>query len=176
MLMIDYLVVAVIAISAVIGVMRGFFPELVSLAGWVVAIWAGWNFSSLVEPYLAGKLGSPLLELWIARAVLFIAVLLLVGMLGQLVALAIRKTGLSGTDRTLGLVFGLARGAVIFGIAVLFARGVDMQTEPWWQASATLPYGEQLADWLLGILPEPLAQHLPAAEPEARPAVPDDIG
>ena len=51
--MIDYLIVGVIAVSAVIGLFRGFFPELISLLSWIVAIWSGWNFSGLVEPYLA---------------------------------------------------------------------------------------------------------------------------
>lgn len=167
MLMIDYLVVGVIAISAIVGLMRGFFPELTSLAGWVIAVWCGWNFAPAVEPYLAGKLNSPLLELWVARAIVFLAVLFVVGLLGQIVSLAIRKTGLSGTDRTLGLVFGLARGAVIFGIAVLFARGVDMQNEPWWAQSRTIPYGEQIAGWLHNVLPDQLSRHLPAVSPFA---------
>lgn len=178
MLMIDYLVVGVIAFSAVIGLLRGFFPELISLAGWVVAIWSGWHFAPAVEPYLAGKLNSPLLELWVSRAVVFVAVLLVAGMLGQLVTIAIRKTGLSGTDRTLGLVFGIVRGAVIFGIAVLFARGVDMQDEPWWRESQTIVYGEQVAAWLHRILPEQVSRHLPAVAPlesQDRPGFSDSI-
>lgn len=159
--MIDYLIVGVIAVSALIGLWRGFFPELISLASWMIAIWSGWQFSGLVEPYLAGKLNSPLLELWVSRAAIFVSVLLIGGLVGQLIALLIRKTGLSGTDRALGFGFGLARGAVILGVAVLFARTVDMQQEPWWQQSRMIPYGEAVASTLHRMLPEQVSQHLP---------------
>ncbi len=173
MLIIDMLIVGVIAVSALIGLFRGFFPELLSLLTWVIAIWSGWNFSDVVEPYLSGKLNSAFLELWVSRGVIFIAVLLIGGLVGQVVALLIRKTGLSGTDRTLGLMFGLVRGVVIFGIAVLFAGAIDLDREAWWQESKTIPYGAGVADWLRGMLPEELSQHLPdpVAEPGGEAAV-----
>ncbi|NND59535.1 MAG: CvpA family protein [Gammaproteobacteria bacterium] len=162
--MIDYIIIGVVAISALIGLFRGFFPELISLLSWIVAIWSGWNFSHVIEPYLAGKIGSPALELWVARGIIFVGVLLVFGLLGQLIALLIKKTGLSGTDRALGLAFGVARGAVILGIAVLFARMIDLDQEPWWQASRVIPYGEGIASTLHSILPEQVSQHLPAVE------------
>lgn len=162
---IDLLVVGVISASALIGLFRGFFPELLSLLTWIVAIWAGWNFSGLVEPYVAGKLNSPFLELWVSRGVLFVSVLLIGGLIGQLVALVIRKTGLSGTDRSLGLLFGLLRGAVIFGVAILFAGMLNLSEETWWNESKAIPYGVQIADWIHSMLPEELAQHLPAEIP-----------
>lgn len=164
--MIDYLIVGVIAMSAFIGLFRGFFPELISLLSWVVAVWCGWNFSGLVEPFLAGKLNSPILELWLSRAAIFVSVLLIGGLVGQLIALLIRKTGLTGTDRALGFGFGLARGAVILGVAVLFARMADLQQEPWWQQSRMIVYGEAVASTLHRMLPEQVSQHLPPA-PEA---------
>lgn len=173
MLLIDMLIVGVIAVSALIGLFRGFFPELLSLLTWIVAIWSGWNFSDLVLPYLSGKLNSPFLELWISRGVIFVAVLLIGGLVGQVVALAIRKTGLSGTDRSLGLLFGLVRGVVIFGVAVLFAASLNLDEEPWWQESKMIPYGAQVADWLRSLLPEDIAQHLPAGAPESPPPAPE---
>lgn len=163
--MIDYIIIGVIAVSALIGLFRGFFPEIISLLSWVIAIWCGWNFSPLIEPYLSGKLSSPALELWVSRAIVFVAVLLAGGLLGQLVALLIRKTGLSGTDRALGLAFGLVRGVVILGIGVLFARLIDLQQESWWQQSRMIPYGEAVAESLHRLLPQQVAQHLP--EPAA---------
>ncbi len=168
---IDMLIVGVIAMSALIGLFRGFFPELLSLLTWVVAVWTGWNFSDLVEPYLTGKLNSPFLELWVSRGVIFVAVLLIGGLIGQLVALLIRKTGLSGTDRSLGLLFGLVRGVVIFGVAVLFAGMLDLSDEPWWQDSQAIPYGERVAGWIHSVLPEELVQRLPpdVVEPTSVP-------
>jgi len=162
MLMIDMLIVGVIGVSALIGMFRGFFPELLSLLTWVIAVWSGWNFSDLVEPYLSTKLNSPFLELWVSRGVIFVAVLLIGGLIGQIVALTIRKTGLSGTDRSLGLLFGLVRGALIFGVVVLFAGSLNLSSEPWWQESRVIPYGIQIADWIRSVLPEEVIQYLPA--------------
>ncbi|NNF66437.1 MAG: CvpA family protein [Gammaproteobacteria bacterium] len=160
--MIDILITGVVVISALIGLFRGFFPELISLLSWVIAIWTGWNFSDLIEPMISGKLNSPFLELWVSRAVIFVAVLLVGGLLGQLVAFLVRSTGLSGTDRSLGFLFGLVRGVLIFGIAVLFAQSLDLAEEPWWQESKAIPYGVQVADWIHSMLPEELVQRLPA--------------
>ena len=172
--MIDMLIVGVIAVSALIGLFRGFFPELLSLLTWVLAVWTGWNFSDLVEPYLVGKLNSPFLELWVSRGVIFVFVLLIGGLIGQLVALVIRRTGLSGTDRSLGFLFGLVRGVLIFGVVVLFAGTLNLSNEPWWQESRAIPYGVQVADWIHSMLPEQLAQHLPidsSPSPAEQPAV-----
>lgn len=162
---IDMLIVGVISVSALIGLFRGFFPELLSLLTWVVAIWAGWNFSDQIEPFVSGKLNSPFLELWISRGVIFVSVLLIGGLIGQVAALLIRKTGLSGTDRSLGLLFGLVRGALIFGVAVIFAGMLNLSAEPWWNESKIIPYGVQIADWIHSMLPEEIAQHLPPEIP-----------
>lgn len=159
---IDMLIVGVISVSALIGLFRGFFPELLSLLTWIAAIWTGWNFSDVVEPFLTGKLNSPFLELWVSRGVIFVSVLLIGGLVGQIVALVIRKTGLSGTDRSLGLLFGLIRGAVIFGVAILFAGTMNLSEESWWTESKTIPYGVQIADWIHSMLPEAISQHIPS--------------
>lgn len=158
MITVDYIIIALIIASAVIGLFRGFFPELISLVTWIVAVWGGWNLSGLVEPHLAGRLPSPTLELWVARGVVFVAILLLGGLLGQIVAFLIEKTGLSGTDRSLGLAFGLARGVVIFGIVVMIAQLVELEREPWWDRSAMIPIGETVAGRIRAMLPEEVAE------------------
>ena len=168
---VDLIILAIISISAVVGVFRGFFPELLSLGTWIVAAWAGWKYASLVEPLIAGKLGSVVVELWAARLIIFVAVLIIGGLLGQVVAILIEKSGLTGTNRALGLVFGVVRGIVIVGVLVLFARMLGFERESWWDQAQLIGFGEAVADWISALLPDDIADRvLPDAPGEAAPA------
>ena len=178
---VDLIILAIITISAIVGVFRGFFPELLSLGTWIVAAWAAWNYSSLVEPLVAGKLGSVVVELWAARLAVFVVVLIIGGLLGQLVAIVIEKSGLTGTNRALGLVFGVVRGIVIVGVLVLLARMLGFNQEPWWDKAQLIGFGEAVADWISALLPDDIAGRvLPdapgAAPPDAPATVPPDSG
>lgn len=154
MITIDYLIVAVLLISMIVGFFRGFFPELISIVTWIVAIFAAMNFSGLVEPYLQGKLGSVVVELWAARLIMFVTTLILGGLLGQLVSLAIDKSGLSGTDRMLGLTFGIVRGAVILGALVVLGQLMGFPKESWWPQSKLIPMVERVGDTLRIMAPD----------------------
>lgn len=171
MITIDYLIIAVILISMLVGFFRGFFPELVSIASWILAIFAAWHFNGLVEPYLQGKLGSVVVELWASRLIIFVVALILGGLVGQLVSLVIDKTGLSGTDRMLGLVFGLVRGGVIFGVLVIVGQLLGFTAEPWWPESKMIPLGERIADTLRVMVPENVSEFL-EQEPNADAVAP----
>ncbi|MFK8030797.1 MAG: CvpA family protein [Gammaproteobacteria bacterium] len=160
MITIDYLIVAILLLSMIVGFFRGFFPELVSIVTWIVAIFAAMNFSGLVEPYLQGKLGSVVVELWAARLIMFVTVLVLGGLLGQLISLLIDKSGLSGTDRMLGLVFGVARGAVILGVMLILGQLLGFQREPWWPQSKFIPTVERVGNALRVMAPDSVNEYL----------------
>ncbi|MEM7081303.1 MAG: CvpA family protein [Pseudomonadota bacterium] len=160
MITIDYLIIAILLVSMIVGFFRGFFPELVSIVTWIVAIFAAMNFSGLVEPYLQGKLGSVVVELWASRIIVFVIALILGGLLGQLVSLAIDKSGLSGTDRMLGLVFGVVRGAVILGVLVILGQLMGFQREPWWPQSQLIPMAERVGDTLRVMVPDSVNEFL----------------
>lgn len=169
MVYVDYLIIGIVLVSMLVGFFRGFFPELVGLATWIVAVLGGWHLSSLVEPYLDGKLGSVVAELWAARAIVFVAILVLGGLLGQLVSLLVDKAGLSGTDKTLGLVFGLVRGGLIVGVLVIVAQLMGFEQDEWWAQSKTVPIGEGIASVIRSALPPAINEHLePHDEPESR--------
>ncbi len=166
MLTVDVLILAIIAISAVVGFFRGFFPEILSLVTWIVAAWAGWQFADAVLPLVAGKLGSVVVELWVARLAVFVGVLIIGGLVGQLVAILIEKSGLTSTSRALGIAFGVARGIVIVGVLVMFAQMLGFEREPWWDGSQLVPMGETVADWLRYIMPEDIGDRLDTAPAE----------
>jgi membrane protein required for colicin V production len=166
MLPVDYLILGVVLISTLIGAYRGFFPEVLALLSWIVGIWLAWQFAPLLEPRLADKIPSPVLSLWIARFAIFAGVLLVGGLLTELVSLAIERAHLSGTNRILGLVFGLARGLIAVGVLTIFAQILELPHEDWWRQSRLIPYGEHIAAGLQALLPEGMLEQIPGVAAE----------
>ncbi len=107
------------ALSIVVGLMRGVVFEILALAGWLVAYWAAQFFTPLVQPYtLIGSPGSALNHVAAFAAVFFVS-LLLWGLGARLVRVLIRATPLSSVDRLLGACFGLVRGVLLLLVLAL---------------------------------------------------------
>ncbi|HUG99560.1 MAG TPA: CvpA family protein [Gammaproteobacteria bacterium] len=143
MVIVDYILLAAFAISVGIGFFRGFFREALSLVNWLLALWIAWRFSGVLDPVLA-SVSSPALKLWLARILMFLGVLLAGALLGHLVAVLLRKSGLTGADRGLGMVFGAARGVLVVGVLVIAFQALEMDREPWWQDSVIVPKTAEL--------------------------------
>lgn len=143
MVTVDYILLAAFAVSVVIGFFRGFMREALSLLSWVLALWLAWRFSGLLDPALAA-ISSPALKLWLGRIILFVGVLLAGALLGHLLVLLVRKTGLTGTDRALGMTFGAARGLLIVGALVIVFQMLEMDREAWWEDSVLVPRTAEL--------------------------------
>ena len=90
---------------------------------------------------------------------LFLATLLLGGVVNYLIGKAVDKTGMTGTDRMLGLIFGLARGIVLVAILVLLAGLTPLPQDPWWGESLFIGHFQQLAELLRDLLPPDIAAY-----------------
>ena len=145
---VDYIIIAVVLISMTFGFIRGFFREGLSLVTWIAAIWIGFQYGELLEPVLGGLLSSPAAKLWTGRIVLFTAVLVLGGLVTTLIAMIVDKTGLTGVDRSLGMIFGFGRGLLAFGLLMIVADLLQLDHEPWWDDSVLVPFGSHVAEWL----------------------------
>jgi membrane protein required for colicin V production len=156
----DYLIFAVIGISALVGALRGFVKEAFSLAVWAAAFLAAFTFSAPVADWLQDSISLPSARSALAFAGVFVVVLLVGGLLTYLVGKLVEKTGLSGTDRLLGGVFGLLRGLVLVVALVLVAGLTPVPRDPWWQASRSIQSLLPLATWASGFLPESITEHL----------------
>ena len=152
MTVLDWIIVVALALSLLLGLMRGFVRELVSLAGWAIGI--------LLALHFAADLGRivPLPESWhgvrtaIAAVVLVVVCVLVAGAVGWFARRMMIAAKLSGTDRMLGALFGAVRGVVVLLAMVWFAHSTDVTTGTWWRQSALLPYAESalrsVAPWL----------------------------
>jgi len=144
----DYIVLAAIIISAVTGLMRGFLREAIALVSWIVALVLAGHCSGLVEPHLGGLLAGALVKPWVARLIILVLVLLVGALIGAAAGHFVRLSIFSGMDRLLGFAFGMLRGLLLFGLFVMLGQLMRLESEPWWQHSRLIPYGESVANGL----------------------------
>lgn len=159
MIWVDYFIIAVIALSALISLFRGFIKEAFSLFIWIAAFWLSLTFFRDVSDYLVQWISLPSARLGIAFALIMISVLIIGGLVNFLLSQLVEQTGLSGTDRVLGVFFGIARGAVIVAIIILLAGLTPLPEDPWWRESMLIEYFKELSLWLRDLLPEDIASH-----------------
>ena len=148
---VDYILAAAVLLSVLFGAIRGFLRESIALLGWLVGLWLAWRYANVVQPYLGGALAGTELQVWLARALVLLAVVIASWIIGSLLSWLVQRSGLTLTvDRVLGSVFGLVRGAVIVGFAVMLGQAAELGREPWWKASLLMPLGEEMATVLRG--------------------------
>lgn len=153
----DWIIVVIIFISGLISVWRGFVKEAISLATWIVAFWVALVFAPKLAAILPGGLESPMLRWGISAIGLFMSTLLAGGLVNFLVSSLVERTGLSGTDRSLGVVFGILRGVVIVALLVLIAGDTAFREEGWWRESRLVPRFEPFGQWIREAYPAGLA-------------------
>jgi len=159
MIWVDYVIIGIIALSGLIGLMRGLVREALSLIAWIAAIWVALTFAHYFADLLTGYIALPSVRLMAAFAGLFVFTLMLAALVNYLIAQLVDKTGLSGTDHLLGVLFGIARGVVVVAILILLAGVTPIPRDPWWQQSVLIEDFQGLTLWLRGFLPPDIAQN-----------------
>ncbi len=151
----DFVLLGIIFLSALISLFRGFIREAMSLVTWAAAIWVALSFSNQLAAILPEGIESPTLRVIVGFVALFVAVLIIGSLIGALLYQLVKSTGISGTDRMLGMLFGAARGILVIALLVVFANNevVPLKEEAWWQESVVRPYFDPIAEFILTILP-----------------------
>ena len=152
---VDLVVLAVLAVSALLAFVRGLVREVLGLAAWVGAIFAGVWALPRIRPQFQTWLGhSPWVDP-VAFAVVFVITLIVLMLISRWISALVRASPIGGLDRTLGLVFGLARGAALVIIAYIGAGmvvPVDRWPEPVLQSESVWPVYHG-ARWVVDQLP-----------------------
>lgn len=160
MIWVDYTVIGLLGFSAAIGFFRGFVTEAFSLASWVVASWIGLNFSRELSVYFEATVPMPSVRIALSFALLFLLTLVVGSLLRMILRQLVTSTGLTGSDRFLGLIFGIARGVLVVAILVLLAGLTPFPEDPWWNESSLLEWFQPLALWLREYIPSAIAGNL----------------
>ena len=145
----DIAILTVVSISALVGLVRGFIAEVFSLFNWVAAMILVYLFHDPVGAVLPlGDSVSPLIRSVAGGVLIFAGTLFLGGLLSTLLHRLVKATGLSGTDRTLGFVFGFLRGCIIvLALLIVLPSVLPVAEQPWWQASKLIPLFLNFEEW-----------------------------
>ena len=144
----DIVILALVMLSAVIGLFRGLVKELVSLVVWACAILGAVVFAAPLGEHLTVIDAGRPIRVAVAFGVAFFGVLIAGGLLQWSLARLIQTTGLGGTDRFLGFIFGALRGGLVVVGALIVMRPF-VSTSGWWEESVLRPELLVFADDIL---------------------------
>lgn len=156
----DYTVIAIVTLSALLGWWRGLAYEVLSLLGWVAAILVARLFASSVAPLMPAALGEGAARTAAAYAALFICTLIIGGIVAWLLSKLVKFVGLGWLDGMLGILFGVLRGALVVLALVLAAGMTGLPGEPSWRNAWSSKPLENVALATRAWLPDNVAQHV----------------
>ncbi|WCM91659.1 CvpA family protein [Acidovorax sp. NCPPB 2350] len=157
----DWIFVAALLASLLLGAWRGLVYEVLSLAGWVLAFFvAQWWAADAAAWLPIGESGGSIRHA-AGFLVVFVGTVFACGFLAWLAKKLIEAVGLRPADRTLGAAFGLLRGLILLLAATLVALWTPIHEAAWWKESAMVPIWTEMLATLKPAIPEALGRHLP---------------
>jgi membrane protein required for colicin V production len=152
---VDITLLAVLGLSVLVGLWRGFVFEIVSLLGWLAAFILANTFAPVASDLLPWGQGGPA-HFWAAYVMVFVLVLIACGLLARLLRALISATPLSFVDRLLGGAFGVARGVVVLVVAAMLITLSPFAHDAWWRQSHGALWLGQALGGLKPVLPQSL--------------------
>jgi len=166
---IDILIAVVLIFSVIVGVVRGFVKEAISITALLFAIWAALTFGPSAGEMSAGWLASKELQTWFGRILIFVLILAVGGLIGWGLSKLVRLSVLSGIDRLVGAMFGAARGVLFIAVFILAGDYAGFSNDSWWQQSRFIPYFEKVADWIMVMAPQGYEMLVPDSPAKSLP-------
>jgi membrane protein required for colicin V production len=176
MTLVDLIVLAILGISAVLGLSRGLVREMLGLGAWLLAAYAADLYGGRFEPAAEKAIGNPDIAAPVAYGLVFLVMLIVLSLLANLVGRMVRFSMLGGLDRTLGLVFGLVRGAAVL-VAAYILGALMLPPDHWppqMRQARTIPIIYDGAAWVAERLPEKYRPNV-QAPPEERMTTAEDL-
>ncbi|MGG7517039.1 CvpA family protein [Allorhizobium undicola] len=160
----DGIVIGVVLFSAVLAMIRGFSREILSIASWVGAIAAAYYFYPLVLPYAEKYTADHRIAMAGSAGAIFILALIVISLITSRIADFIIDSRIGALDRTLGFLFGAARGLLLLVVAVAFWNWlIDVKGRPAWVNNAkSKPFLDAMVLKMEALLPEDLEPQLRA--------------
>ena len=157
----DWIWVAVLLASLLVGAWRGLVVEVLSLLSWLVAFVLAQWFAPDVAAHLPLAGASEVLRYGVGFVLVFVATLFAGALLGFLVSKLLAAAGMGAINRLLGALFGLLRGVVLILVAALLVGMTPFKTSAGWQASKGAHWATQALGVLKPVLPQTFAKYLP---------------
>ena len=157
---VDWVFLAVLTFSMLLGAWRGLVYEVLSVLGWAVSFYAAQYFAPVVAGWLPLQSSSETLRYAAAFVLVFIAAVFIAGLLAFLLKKLIESIGLRPVDRTMGAAFGLVRGVILLLAAAVVIDMTALEKSVWWQESKGAPVLNATLKGLKPMLPEQFAKYL----------------
>ena len=152
----DLVVIGVVVISALLAAVRGFTREVLAIVAWVTAAAAAWFLHPLILSKVKDHIANPTVALVAAIGAIFIVVLLIVSIITVKLSDFILDSRIGALDRTLGFLFGAARGVLVCVVGWVFLSWLVQGKTPDWATNArAAPMLERTGSSLIGMLPDP---------------------
>jgi len=150
----DYLLIAIAGLSMVLSLWRGFVREIISLIGLVAAFFAASRASGMAANLVNDWVPNTTAANIAGFTLIFVAVMVVVALVGALIRKLVDMADLTATDRTLGMFFGLARGLMLIGLFFLIYTSYAKPDKPWMKKSMLTPYAIEMGNMLGKAIPE----------------------
>ncbi|MCT6885488.1 MAG: CvpA family protein [Gilliamella apis] len=149
---VDFTIIGVIILSALISIIRGFVKEALSLISWVLAFFIASRFYMYITSYLT-YFDSDVIRIAVAIAILFISTLIVCAIVSYIIGQLVQKTGLSSTDRVLGICFGVLRGILVVAAVLFFVDTfTPLSQSPSWVQSQLIPHFHFIIRWFFDFI------------------------
>ena len=171
MKVVDIVILAVLLLSALAAFSRGFVREVLAVGSWVAAIFAVIYLLAPARPFLRQYITYPLLADGITGAAIFVVTLAVCTTLASYLSRNIRGGALGAVDRSLGLLFGLARGVILVCLAYMlmaWVMPVEKERPAWLQQARSMPMVASAAEYLRSLVPPDMLQRGAAAADAAQ--------
>ena len=160
MVTVDWVFLAVLGFSMLLGAWRGLVYEVLSVLGWLVSFYAAQYFAPVVAGWLPFQSSSETVRYAAAFALVFVAAVFIAGLLAFFMKKLIESIGLRPVDRTMGAAFGLVRGVILLLAAAVVINLTAFEKSVWWQESKGAPVLNAALKGLKPVLPEQFAKYL----------------
>ncbi|MCK5930726.1 MAG: CvpA family protein [Fulvimarina manganoxydans] len=151
----DAILVAIMLVSALLAMVRGFSREVLSVVAWAVSAFAAFYFFESLTPFVSQYVNNEKAAMAIAAAGIFFVTLIIVSFITLKIADFIIDSRIGALDRVLGFIFGAVRGLLLVVVAMLFFNWLAPENQPGWVANAaSKPFLDDLGQQLVAALPE----------------------
>lgn len=150
---IDYAILVLVVISIIIGLLRGFVKEALSLLAWATGIYLGVTYNRQFADILVNTIEIPAVRLAVAFIAILVMTLIFNSLMSYLLSLLVKKVGLVFFDRFAGMILGVGRGVLVIGVLVMLLELTPIHEHFLWQESNLIPFFQTFALWLREQLP-----------------------
>ena len=150
----DCVIAAVIGLSVITGLFRGFVKELIALGVWVLAIWLASSYSQSVSVWVHSYIADKTACLAVAFIAVMIGVLIAGAIVNTIISMLLHRSGLSGIDRLLGMGFGFVRGVFIVALLMLVVKMTSIPSDEYRNQSRLYALFDPMVDWLYSFTPD----------------------